>query len=78
MTGSAAPPDAMLALVEALRRLPGVGVKSAQRMAYHLLQHDRDGAQTGCSVKVWQRSQWRMPCTAWSSAPAPTAGSISC
>jgi recombination protein RecR len=24
--------------------LPGVGVKSAQRMAYHLLQHDRDGA----------------------------------
>lgn len=32
-------------LVEALRRLPGVGVKSAQRMAYHLLQHDRDGAR---------------------------------
>ena len=32
-------------LVEALRRLPGVGVKSAQRMAWHLLQHDRDGAR---------------------------------
>jgi recombination protein RecR len=32
-------------LVEALRRLPGVGIKSAQRMAYHLLQHDRDGAR---------------------------------
>ena len=31
-------------LVDALRRLPGVGVKSAQRMAFHLLQHDRDGA----------------------------------
>jgi recombination protein RecR len=31
-------------LVEALRRLPGVGVKSAQRMAWHLLQHDREGA----------------------------------
>lgn len=31
-------------LVQALRRLPGVGVKSAQRMAFHLLQHDRDGA----------------------------------
>ncbi|MCU0773068.1 MAG: recombination mediator RecR [Ideonella sp.] len=31
-------------LVEALRRLPGVGVKSAQRMAFHLLQHDRDAA----------------------------------
>ena len=33
------------ALIQALRRLPGVGVKSAQRMAYHLLQHDRAGAQ---------------------------------
>jgi recombination protein RecR len=33
------------ALVEALRRLPGVGVKSASRMAFHLLQHDREGMQ---------------------------------
>ncbi len=33
------------ALIEALRRLPGVGVKSASRMAFHLLQHDRHGAQ---------------------------------
>lgn len=32
------------ALIEALRCLPGVGQKSAQRMAYHLLQHDRQGA----------------------------------
>ena len=32
-------------LVQALRHLPGVGVKSAQRMAFHLLQHDREGAQ---------------------------------
>jgi len=32
-------------LVEALRKLPGVGVKSAQRMAFHMLQHDRGGAQ---------------------------------
>jgi len=31
-------------LTEALRRLPGVGPKSAQRMAFHLLQHDREGA----------------------------------
>jgi recombination protein RecR len=38
-------PGASLAsLIEALRRLPGVGVKSAQRMAFHLLQHDRAGA----------------------------------
>lgn len=29
-------------LITALRRLPGVGPKSAQRMAYHLLQHERD------------------------------------
>ena len=36
---------ALEALIEALRRLPGVGVKSAQRMAFHLLQHDREGAQ---------------------------------
>lgn len=31
-------------LIDALRRLPGVGVKSAQRLAFHLLQHDRAGA----------------------------------
>lgn len=31
-------------LIQALRRLPGVGVKSAARMAFHLLQHDREGA----------------------------------
>jgi recombination protein RecR len=38
--------SSLAALVEALRRLPGVGVKSAQRMAYYLLQHDRDGARS--------------------------------
>jgi recombination protein RecR len=38
-------PASLDALVEALRRLPGVGVKSASRMAFHLLQHDREGAQ---------------------------------
>ena len=43
MAGSAEP--SLDALVEALRRLPGVGVKSAQRMAFHLLQHDREGAR---------------------------------
>jgi recombination protein RecR len=32
-------------LIDALKKLPGVGPKSAQRMAYHLLQHDRPGAQ---------------------------------
>ncbi|HEY5900876.1 MAG TPA: recombination mediator RecR [Burkholderiales bacterium] len=32
-------------LLEALRVLPGVGPRSAQRMAFHLLQHDRGGAE---------------------------------
>ena len=34
------------ALIQALKRLPGVGIKSAQRMAFHLLQHDRAAAET--------------------------------
>ncbi len=32
-------------LMQALRVLPGVGPKSAQRMAFHLLQRDRQGAR---------------------------------
>lgn len=32
-------------LIQALRCLPGVGPKSAQRMAYHLLQRDREGGR---------------------------------
>ena len=36
--------NALDALIQALRRLPGVGLKSATRMAFHLLQHDRAGA----------------------------------
>lgn len=32
-------------LIAALRCLPGVGQKSAQRMAYHLLERDRDGGR---------------------------------
>ena len=38
-------PTSLDALIEALRCLPGVGPKSAQRMAYHLLQRDRGGAK---------------------------------
>jgi recombination protein RecR len=37
-------PSALAALIEALRVLPGVGPRSAQRMAYHLMQHDQEGA----------------------------------
>ena len=32
-------------LIESLRCLPGVGPKSAQRMAFHLLEHNRDGGR---------------------------------
>jgi len=32
-------------LIDALRCLPSVGPRSAQRMAYHLLQHDQEGAR---------------------------------
>jgi len=31
-------------LIQSLRRLPGVGPKSAQRIAFHLLERDREGA----------------------------------
>ena len=37
-------PSALEELIEALRCLPGVGPKSAQRIAYHLLQYDKPGA----------------------------------
>jgi recombination protein RecR len=38
-------PSSLDALIEALRCLPGVGPKSAQRMAYYLMQRERPGAQ---------------------------------
>ncbi|MCC6473535.1 MAG: recombination protein RecR [Burkholderiales bacterium] len=40
MTG----PSSLQELISALRCLPGVGPRAAQRMAYHLLQHDKPGA----------------------------------
>lgn len=49
---------ALEALKEALRRLPGVGPKSAQRMALHLLERDREGlraiaaALTGAAERI--------------------------
>lgn len=38
-------PQSLDELIRALRCLPGVGPKSAQRMAFHLLQRDHEGAQ---------------------------------
>lgn len=39
------PPSSLEELMESLRCLPGIGPKAAQRIAYHLLQYDRPGAQ---------------------------------
>jgi recombination protein RecR len=45
-------PSSLAELIEALRCLPGVGPKSAQRMAYHLLQADRvGGARLAASLQ---------------------------
>ena len=38
-------PSSLQELMEALRCLPGVGPRAAQRMAYHLMQYDREGAR---------------------------------
>jgi recombination protein RecR len=35
----------LVQLIDALRCLPGVGPKTAQRMAFHLLERDRDGGK---------------------------------
>ncbi|HEX9720255.1 MAG TPA: recombination mediator RecR [Ramlibacter sp.] len=51
--------NALTALIEALRRLPGVGVKTASRMAFHLLQHDRAGAQVLAQALQQAASQIR-------------------
>lgn len=58
-------------LIEALKRLPGVGQKSAQRMAYHLLQHDREGARAIAQALATAVSQVRLceRCHTFSEAP---------
>ena len=55
---------ALETLIDALRRLPGVGLKSAQRMAFHLLQHDRDGARrlAGALTDAMQRMRHCQRC----------------
>jgi recombination protein RecR len=53
-------------LLTALRCLPGVGPKSSQRMAFHLLERDREGAQQlisalqGALARIGQCSRCRM------------------
>lgn len=43
-------PSLLSQLIESLRRLPGVGPKSAQRMAFHLLERDRDAGRQLATV----------------------------
>lgn len=45
-------PPLLQQLITGLRCLPGVGVKSAQRMAYHLLEHDREGGRQLARILV--------------------------
>jgi recombination protein RecR len=37
-------------LIEQLQRLPGIGVKSAQRLAFHILKHPRDDVEQLCDA----------------------------
>lgn len=70
---------ALAHLIDALRSLPGVGPKTAQRMAFHLLQDGRDGARRlaesigGALDRVGRCGQCRMltetPLCAICSAP---------
>ncbi len=39
-------------LVDALRCLPGVGARTAQRMAFHLLEHDRQGGERLANIMM--------------------------
>ena len=41
-------------LISALRCLPGVGNKTAQRMAYHLLERDREGGRRHFQAPGWR------------------------
>ncbi|KID58600.1 recombination protein RecR [Pseudoalteromonas luteoviolacea] len=61
----------LAALVEALRCLPGIGPKSAQRIAFHLLERDREGgAQLGsCLTQAMQDIGHCESCRTFSETP---------
>ena len=42
--------DPLAALVEALQRFPGIGARSAQRLAYHILKSSRDEVDSLCEA----------------------------
>jgi recombination protein RecR len=43
-------PDTLAALVEQLQKLPGIGAKSAQRLAFHVLKNPREDAERLCEA----------------------------
>ena len=43
-------PDPLTRLIEQLQRLPGIGAKSAQRLAFHVLKNPRDDAERLCDA----------------------------
>ncbi|MDP2832757.1 MAG: recombination mediator RecR [Pseudomonadota bacterium] len=64
-------PSSLESLIDALRALPGVGPKSAARMAYHLLQRDRNGAARLASglTHALERLRHCQRCNNFSEAP---------
>lgn len=64
-------PPSLEALIAALRCLPGVGAKSAQRMAFHLLQRDREGASClgNALLQVLQAVRHCERCNSFSETP---------
>jgi recombination protein RecR len=43
-------PDSITDLIEQLRKLPGIGAKGAQRLAFHILKHPREDADRLCDA----------------------------
>jgi recombination protein RecR len=43
-------PDPLARLVEQLQKLPGIGAKGAQRLAFHILKNPRDDAERLCDA----------------------------
>ena len=43
-------PEPLTELIEQLRRLPGIGAKGAQRIAFHILKNPRDDAERLCDA----------------------------
>jgi recombination protein RecR len=43
-------PESLTRLVEQLQKLPGIGAKSAQRLAFHVLRHPREEAERLCEA----------------------------